>query len=191
MGVADEPTGVALITVDAEGETEIVVAPGANTALPREEVSVDGAVLCQLEIPPEVVEAASEQASFFFLNAAPARPVDAEVVRRCNLVVVNRYELDALPETPRLTALTLGAEGAVLLERGDEVARARPPAVDAVDGTAAGDAFTAVCGLAPRRQQPRRVLTPCVRRRSARRVSPRSPAVLTDRGRSRLEPGPR
>ena len=45
--------------------------------------------------------------------------------------------------TPRLTALTLGAEGAVLLEDGREVARARPPQVDAVDGTAAGDAFTA------------------------------------------------
>jgi ribokinase len=58
-------------------------------------------------------------------------------------VVVNRYELEALPEAPRLAALTLGADGAVLLEDGDEVARARPPRVDAVDGTAAGDAFTA------------------------------------------------
>ena len=43
----------------------------------------------------------------------------------------------------RLTALTLGAEGAVLLEHGSEVARAAPPQVTAVDGTAAGDAFTA------------------------------------------------
>jgi ribokinase len=42
-----------------------------------------------------------------------------------------------------LTAVTLGAEGAVLLEGGEEVARAVPPPVDAVDGTAAGDAFTA------------------------------------------------
>ncbi len=42
-----------------------------------------------------------------------------------------------------LVALTLGAEGAVLLEDGEEVARATPPAVEAVDGTAAGDAFTA------------------------------------------------
>jgi ribokinase len=37
----------------------------------------------------------------------------------------------------------LGADGAVLLEHGEEVARARPPAVEAVDGTAAGDAFCA------------------------------------------------
>ena len=59
------------------------------------------------------------------------------------LVVVNRYELDSLPETPRLLALTLGAEGAVLIEDGHEVARAAAPRVQAVDGTAAGDAFTA------------------------------------------------
>jgi len=39
--------------------------------------------------------------------------------------------------------VTLGAEGALLLEDGEEIARAEPPQVDAVDGTAAGDAFTA------------------------------------------------
>ena len=42
-----------------------------------------------------------------------------------------------------LFALTLGAEGALLLDDGVEVARAAPPLVEAVDGTAAGDAFTA------------------------------------------------
>ena len=42
-----------------------------------------------------------------------------------------------------LVALTLGAEGAVLLDDGEEIARSAPPPVDAVDGTAAGDAFTA------------------------------------------------
>jgi ribokinase len=43
----------------------------------------------------------------------------------------------------KLVALTLGEEGAVLLEDGREVARAEPPKVKAIDGTAAGDAFTA------------------------------------------------
>jgi ribokinase len=64
-------------------------------------------------------------------------------VQRADLVIVNRFELDALGVTPALTALTLGAEGAVLLEHGVEVTRAAPPRVDAVDGTAAGDAFCA------------------------------------------------
>ena len=142
LGTADEPTGVALIYVDAAGETQIVVAPGANAA-----VKSPGAIenlLCQLEIRVETVAAAARVTTgFFALNAAPSKPVPVEVLGRADLVVVNRYELDALPEAPRLTALTLGAEGAVLLEDGEEVARAAPPKVDAVDGTAAGDAFTA------------------------------------------------
>jgi ribokinase len=141
----DGESGVALIVVDADGENTIVVAPGANARLQAEDVVVGeaAAVLCQLEIPLEAVTTAAEQARYFCLNAAPARPLPAELVRRADLVVVNRYELDALGETPRLAALTLGAEGAVLLEEGREVARAEAPRVDAVDGTAAGDAFCA------------------------------------------------
>lgn len=136
------PTGVALILVDGEGETVIVVSPGANGS--AEAPGSAENVLCQLEIPLETVAAASRATTgFFALNAAPAKPVPVEVLGRADLVVVNRYELDALPEAPRLTALTLGEEGAVLLEDGEEVARAAPPRVTAVDGTAAGDAFTA------------------------------------------------
>jgi ribokinase len=136
------PTGVALIVVDGEGENEIVVAPGANGLVDAPEAGEN--TLVQLEIPPETVAAAARVTSgFFALNAAPAKPVPIEVLGRADLVVVNRYELDALPEAPRVTALTLGEEGAVLLEDGEEVARAAPPKVDAVDGTAAGDAFTA------------------------------------------------
>ena len=139
---SSEPTGVALIYVDANAETEIVVAPGANLSV-RVAEPFDN-LLCQLEIPVETVAEASRATSgFFALNAAPSKLVPVEVLGRADLVVVNRYELDALPEAPRLTALTLGAEGAVLLEDGEEVARAAPPKVDALDGTAAGDAFTA------------------------------------------------
>ena len=142
----DGESGVALILVDADGENVIAVAPGANARLAAEDVSVMDAeaVLCQLEIPVEAVAAASAQAQgLFCLNAAPAVEVPVAVLRRADLVVVNRYELDALAETPRLVALTLGAEGAVLLENGVEVARAAPPPIIAVDGTAAGDAFCA------------------------------------------------
>ncbi|MEX1358505.1 MAG: ribokinase [Gaiellaceae bacterium] len=142
LETVDAPTGVALILVDSEGETVIVVAPGANEHV-RAPAELSGAALCQLEIPVETVAAVAERADRFFLNAAPAVPVPAEVVRRAELVVVNRHELEALPEPPRLAALTLGAEGAVLLEDGRESARAAPPRVTAVDGTGAGDAFTA------------------------------------------------
>ena len=129
-------TGVALIYVDDNGETEIVVAPGANRLVtPR---PVEGAVLCQLEVPNEVVLAAAESASFVALNAAPARPIELEP----DLLVVNQLEHEVVSRG-RLVAVTYGAEGAALFEDGREIARATPPAVTAVDGTAAGDAFAA------------------------------------------------
>jgi ribokinase len=129
-------TGIALIFVDADGENEIVVVPGANALLaPRE---VQGPVLCQLEVPDDVVLAAARASSFVALNAAPARPIDLEP----DLLVVNRLEHEVVSHG-RLVAVTLGAEGAALYEDGREVARATPPRVNAVDGTAAGDAFAA------------------------------------------------
>ncbi len=136
----DTPTGVALIVVDAAGENTITVAPGANAALGTFELSPADAVLVQLEIPDSAVISAWEQCTgIFCLNAAPARLVAVDA----DITVVNRLELDALSRRDGLIAVTLGAEGAILLEDGVEVARATPPPVDAVDGTAAGDAFTA------------------------------------------------
>lgn len=136
----DAPTGVALIAVDSAGENTIVVAPGANLELAPDELALDGdPVLAQQEIPSASVARAAELAPRFFLNAAPSRPG----APAAELTVVNRHELDALGEREGLVCLTLGAEGAVLLEGGKEVARAEPPRFDAVDGTAAGDAFTA------------------------------------------------
>ena len=137
---SDEPTGVALILVDGSGETVIVVAPGANATLSAVELPEHDAVLAQLEIPDEAVLSAWEQCTgTFCLNAAPARQISVDP----DLTVVNRYELESLSRRDGLVAVTLGAEGAILLDDGDEIARAAPPAVEAVDGTAAGDAFTA------------------------------------------------
>lgn len=132
----DAPTGVAIILIADDGENVIVVVPGANAHVGG--FTVDGNVLCQLEIPDEAVLEARAQATWLCVNAAPARPlvVDAD------LVVANRYEAEVVGEQP-LLAVTMGAEGAVLLEHGQEIARARPPRVETVDGTAAGDAFTA------------------------------------------------
>ena len=136
----DAPTGVALIQVDAAGETTIAVVPGANATLGAVGLPPHDAVLCQLEIPDEAVLAAWEECTgLFCLNAAPARPIAVDA----DLAVVNRHELETLVRRDGLVALTLGAEGAALLDDGEELARAAPPPVDAVDGTGAGDAFTA------------------------------------------------
>jgi ribokinase len=133
----DAPTGVALIFVAADGANQIVIVPGANAEV--EASLASGSVLCQLEIPDAAIGQARANADWLCVNAAPARPLAVDA----DLVVANRYELDVIGPQRGLVALTLGEEGAVLLEDGEEVARATPPKVNAVDGTAAGDAFTA------------------------------------------------
>jgi ribokinase len=146
--VRGEQTGIALILVARDGENQIVVAPGANRELVPDdyEVADADAVLCQLEVPLDAVSAAAEQArGMFCLNAAPARVVPETILARADLIVANSLEVEALGSSPlgSLFALTLGAEGALLVDDGEEVARAVPPRVKAVDGTAAGDAFCA------------------------------------------------
>lgn len=150
----DEPTGIALITVDAVGDTTIVVVPGANATLDLADGELDGseAVICQLETPIETVLAAAQAApGFFCLNPAPAGPVPTSVLGRADLIVANRHEYAAIPglDAARLVAITHGAAGAELRRNGRQVANADAPRVSAVDGTAAGDAFVAalVVGL--------------------------------------------
>jgi ribokinase len=145
----DGPTGVALITVDDSGENTIVVVPGANARLTVDPGALAGAdaVVCQLEVPMDTVVAAAAAApadALFCLNPSPAAPVPDAVLDRADLVVANRAELAAVPGLDRaaLVAVTAGADGAVLRAGGREVARAQSPAVDAVDGTGAGDSFT-------------------------------------------------
>ncbi|HVC88457.1 MAG TPA: ribokinase [Gaiellaceae bacterium] len=129
-------TGIAAIVVADDGENQIVVISGANASV--RPVSPGGAVLCQLEVPDEVVLAAARRAEFFALNAAPARVLDLDP----DLLIVNRLEYEVVSRG-KLVAVTYGAEGAALYEGGIEVARAVPPRVASVDGTAAGDAFAA------------------------------------------------
>ena len=154
----DARSGVALIFVDGQGETEIVVAPGANAALGPDDFEIDpgDAVLCQMEIPGTSVAAAARKAQgFFCLNAAPERPVPPEVLSRAYLVVANRFEWEALDKRRvGLAAVTLGPAGAILLRRGREVARAQPPKVTAVDGTGAGDAFCAALVVSMLEERP-------------------------------------
>jgi ribokinase len=132
----DELTGIAIILVGEDGENQIVVVRGANALVGG--FTTGANVLCQLEIPDEALQEARTKAEWLCVNAAPARPLSVDA----DLVVANRYEAEVIGDQP-LLALTLGEEGAVIIEDGTEVARAHPPHVVAVDGTAAGDAFTA------------------------------------------------
>jgi ribokinase len=150
---ASEPTGHALITVDDAGETTIVVIAGANATLAvgADDVRGADAVLTVLEVPEATVADAVRHATgMVVLNAAPARPLDPALVRRVDLVVVNAAEYAAIDglDAAGAVAVTSGADGAVLRRGGREVARATPPPVTVVDGTAAGDTFTAALAVA-------------------------------------------
>ncbi len=186
---AEIPTGVAVIVVGSEagGENMIVVASGANGTVSPGDVRISRAAieaadvtLMQLECPLEsVIEAAGiaqRAGKAVVLNAAPARPLPAELLGSIDVLVVNRSEASLLTGVPEhadpddlLAAATrLGPRG-VVLTLGSQGSRARfgsgtivGPAfvVAAVDAVAAGDAFVgtlAAClsGLSiDRREQP-------------------------------------
>ena len=156
------PTGVALIAVDAAGENQIVVAAGANHLVTPEQLQqrIEGALIVQLELPVETVEAAVGRATGFVVaNLAPAQPVSERLLRRADLIVVNETEAafygDGLHRGGGRVVVTKGAKGAAMYQRGVEMAWATPPVVEAVDATGAGDAFVGAItvalleGLAP------------------------------------------
>ena len=155
--IVDEtlPTGMAMIAVAAEGENLIVVAPGANRALRPETLvlpEVD-ALMCQLEVPSDTLSLACARfAGFFCVNLAPAMKVPEVIFERADLVVVNETEEafygDALRRCRGMTAVTRGSAEASLTKNGQAIAGARPPRVQAVDTTGAGDTFAAALTVA-------------------------------------------
>lgn len=154
-------TGVALIAVAADGENQIIVAPGANAALTRSHLAMPAsdAVICQLEIPMDTVLAVAERATgLFCINLAPSASTPDAILARADLVVVNEGEAmfqgASLNRTPGLVAVTEGARGAALYRGGVEIARAAPPPVRVVDTTGAGDAFVGALVVALLEKQP-------------------------------------
>ncbi|MBD1543014.1 ribokinase [Arthrobacter sp. IA7] len=150
-----DATGTALIVVDRDGENQIVVCPGANAAFSLEgvEFGPDETVLCQLEVGlPVVLEAARRSTGFFVLNAAPAMDLPAELLERCDLVIVNETEYELIPAlaSVKLVAVTYGKDGSAMFERGRKVAEAPASSVAVANTIGAGDAFCAALVLALR-----------------------------------------
>ena len=165
-----EPTGTALITVSADGENAIVVAPGANSRVEvgpgqSERIAQADVVLAQLEIPLEAVTAAAaarREGARFVLNAAPSRELPDHLWSEIDVLVVNEHEAsdlacdDAEPdELARALAsrgpsvvITLGGEGSVVVEGGRDPVHVSAFPVDAVDTTGAGDTFCGVLAAA-------------------------------------------
>jgi ribokinase len=169
---SETATGVALITVSADGQNTIVVAPGANGRLTPADVATaapafEGAavVLLQLEIPVPAVARAVEEArrrgARVVLNPAPALPLDTALLRQVDILVPNQNELALLTGEQEVDAavahlrdlgigtviVTLGGDG-VLVVDADGRTRLPPHPVDVIDTTAAGDAFVGALAVA-------------------------------------------
>jgi ribokinase len=160
-----EATGIALITVDAEGRNTIVVASGANLALtPRhlhtaQQAFVNADVLVvQLESPLETVSEALTLAVKnklrVVLNPAPAQPLSAELLSKVDYFIPNEREAMQVVGADTLDSaieklLDMGAQNLIITlgEKGVLVVtaagRMQIPAysVKAIDTVAAGDAF--------------------------------------------------
>lgn len=155
VATVDAPTGTALIVVDAAGENQIAVCPGANARVDLAGIDLadDETVLCQLEIELDVVvEAARRHRGYFALNAAPARSLPAELIERCDLIIVNESEYALIPELARaaLVAVTYGGDGSALYRDGVRIAEAPSLPTQVVNTVGAGDAFCAALVLALR-----------------------------------------
>jgi ribokinase len=166
------PTGVAFITVDDRGKNTIVVASGANAHLSPDEIDASrdafigaSVLLLQLECPLNVVERAIDIAKQYdiriVLNPAPAQLLDAYLLHSVDYLIPNQTELAQLSGQESTEAaigvlqgmgvkrlvVTLGEEGLLVV---DESQREHIPAykVQAVDSTAAGDAFAGAFAVA-------------------------------------------
>lgn len=166
----DVPTGVAMITVNAEGENEIVVASGANAMLLVADINNAASVLLsvdylltQLETPMKTVEYLAQFAiannKKLVLNPAPAAIIPPAIYNCLYLITPNETEASLLTgievtdkETAREAAenlkakgvlniiITMGSKGAYVHAQGFE-GFIESIKVKAIDTTAAGDVF--------------------------------------------------
>lgn len=164
------PSGVALINVDAKAENSIVVAPGANGKLTRQDI--DNVIpllqdaeylLLQFEIPLDVVEYTINKAAALgvkvILNPAPAAPLSSDALSRVFAITPNETECSIItgievntPESAQEAAdklhklgipnvvITCGKRGA-FISSPDKSMMMPARKVSAVDTTAAGDVY--------------------------------------------------
>lgn len=174
---AQQPSGIALITVDDNAENCIVVASGANAYLTAQDIMqatncIEKAtiILLQLEIPVDTVAHVISVAAGFdkkvILNPAPVCALNDELLKLVSIITPNETEASMLTgtkvtdeATAELAArylhakgittviITLGSKGALVLHE-DVCTVVRAPVVHAVDTTAAGDVFNGALAVA-------------------------------------------
>lgn len=160
-------SGVASIVVDAAGENRIIVAPGANLEVSSGYLDTKsdilknaGMVLAQLEIPLETVEWLADYCYRhnlpFMLDPAPARALPETLLQKVTWFTPNEVEAAFYSRNGEGAEQSLGwlfdkGVANVILKQGSKGAfiatadgsreRIEAFAVNALDSTAAGDAF--------------------------------------------------
>lgn len=171
LTLVDGPTGCAVVAIDENGENTIIVSSGANFRLKAEHFPLDklqegDRMLLQMEVAAqanwEIVRLAKARKAFVTLNAAPAGMIPEEILKQLDLLIVNTHEISVLaPYAPTdikekgLESLalwgakhfkirilvTLGAQGALMIEPdGKKLSKPALP-VEVIDTVAAGDTF--------------------------------------------------
>ncbi len=165
------PTGRAFVVVAPGGSSSIVVDAGANreTEGGLDRLAAGDIVVVQLEIPltaaARALRAAVAANASSVLSASPVVPGARELVGLCDVCVVNADEVTALldPEVPRdvesaalrlceegcgAVVVTLGAEGALVVDADGTRTIAASAVSHVADTTGAGDAFTGALAAA-------------------------------------------
>ena len=164
----DLPSGVAPIWVDAAGMNRIIIISGANSALSAEQAALavtegpaPDVVTGQLETPQEATAKAfvegKQRGAVTVLNPAPAAELLPDLLAATDWLIPNEVEFAritgsaedlsdlrlrrAAAEMGCRLVVTLGEEGAALVDKDGNVRRVTAPAVTPVDTTGAGDAF--------------------------------------------------
>jgi len=177
------PSGIALIFVDRKGENSIAVASGANGKLSEQDVAaakqkIESAqvMLLQLETPLETVRYAAhlalEAGAKVILNPAPAIKLDEGLLRMITVLTPNESETELLTgvkvedeksakqaaEVLRTkgianVVITRGSKGSFLVTE-DQSLLVPTKKVEALDTTAAGDAFNGALAYALAKNEP-------------------------------------
>lgn len=172
------PTGIAHIRVDASAQNDIVMVPLANAALSAEQIDAalaalaptTSVLLTQLETPSaltaHITARGREHGMTVILDPAPAAPLPDEVWRSIDIVTPNETEASLLSGIEVTDAASAAEAGRWFLDRGVGAAVitlagqgscvvtaegstvVAPFPVEAVDTTAAGDAYAGYLGAA-------------------------------------------
>jgi len=164
-------SGLAFITVDLSGENQIVLSEGSNAELSTEDmlllkdiIKTSHTILLQNEIPwnttKYLIEFANSSGIRVVFNPAPAIQIEEGILPFIDILILNETEAESITEvkvhdllSARAAAakllevgvkeviITLGDKGSFYCSRKGEDIYTNAYAVEAVDTTAAGDAF--------------------------------------------------